>query len=209
MAPEIPNELLDRIIDHLHNDFPSLKSWALVSKSWLPRARFHLFHPRDLIRAVEEGSADIIRVILTTRQDSDVNMKDANGRTPLLLSILYRKREITRMLLEREDVDVNSRDRYKQSALTWVTATGNKEIFEWLLVKQEIDLISKDTEGWTPLMYAAAVNSVDIVKGLLRKDDTNLNAKNNSGNSALSLAARQGHKEVVKILSAWEGIEVD
>lgn len=36
-------ELLDAIIDQLHDEETSLLSCSLVAKSWLPRARFHLF----------------------------------------------------------------------------------------------------------------------------------------------------------------------
>lgn len=36
-------EVLDRIIDHLHEDDDDLRSCALVAKRWLPSSRFHLF----------------------------------------------------------------------------------------------------------------------------------------------------------------------
>ncbi|KAK7448795.1 hypothetical protein VKT23_013525 [Stygiomarasmius scandens] len=40
----LPQELVDTIIDFLFDDKDSLNSCALVSKSWLPSSRFHLFH---------------------------------------------------------------------------------------------------------------------------------------------------------------------
>ncbi|EIW78455.1 hypothetical protein CONPUDRAFT_167459 [Coniophora puteana RWD-64-598 SS2] len=39
----IPPEMTDYIIDHLHDDTPALGACALVCRSWLPAARFHLF----------------------------------------------------------------------------------------------------------------------------------------------------------------------
>lgn len=39
----LPPELIDRIIDFLHHDKRSLSQFSLISKSWNPRARFHLF----------------------------------------------------------------------------------------------------------------------------------------------------------------------
>ena len=39
----LPTELLDHIVDHLHASRDALKSCCLVSKSWIPRARNHLF----------------------------------------------------------------------------------------------------------------------------------------------------------------------
>lgn len=41
--PVVPYELVDYIIDHLHNDISSLENCALVCRSWLPSSRFHMF----------------------------------------------------------------------------------------------------------------------------------------------------------------------
>ena len=40
---DLPAEILDHIIDHLHDATDSLKNCSLVSKSWIPRTRKHLF----------------------------------------------------------------------------------------------------------------------------------------------------------------------
>lgn len=39
-----PPEISDHIVDLLHDDPKTLKKCSLVSKSWVPRARQHLFH---------------------------------------------------------------------------------------------------------------------------------------------------------------------
>ena len=41
--PHLPQEIFDHIIDLLHNDSYALKHCCLVSKSWVPRTRKHLF----------------------------------------------------------------------------------------------------------------------------------------------------------------------
>ena len=45
-APRLPQEIIDEILDHLAagSDLSSLRSCALVSKSWVPSCRRHLFH---------------------------------------------------------------------------------------------------------------------------------------------------------------------
>jgi hypothetical protein len=40
---DLPAEILDHIVDHLHDATDSLKNCSLVSKSWIPRTRKHLF----------------------------------------------------------------------------------------------------------------------------------------------------------------------
>jgi hypothetical protein len=41
--PHLPAEILDHIIDHLHDTADALKNCCLVSKSWVPRTQIHLF----------------------------------------------------------------------------------------------------------------------------------------------------------------------
>ena len=41
--PPLPPELLDSVVDFLHDSHRSLRVCSLVSKSWIPRARKHLF----------------------------------------------------------------------------------------------------------------------------------------------------------------------
>jgi hypothetical protein len=41
--PHLPAEILDHIIDHLHDTEDTLRNCSLVSKSWIPRTRKHLF----------------------------------------------------------------------------------------------------------------------------------------------------------------------
>ena len=41
--PDLPPEILDHIVDLLHDDLEALRRCCLVSKSWVPRTRKHLF----------------------------------------------------------------------------------------------------------------------------------------------------------------------
>jgi hypothetical protein len=41
--PRLPQELVEEIIDHLSNDYSSLKSFSLVCTDFVPRCRSHLF----------------------------------------------------------------------------------------------------------------------------------------------------------------------
>jgi len=43
MSRSLPPEILDLTIDHLHDEPTALKACCLVSKSWVPRTRKHLF----------------------------------------------------------------------------------------------------------------------------------------------------------------------
>ena len=43
MTPSLPPEILDLIVDHLHDERTTLDACCRASKSWIPRARRHLF----------------------------------------------------------------------------------------------------------------------------------------------------------------------
>lgn len=43
LAPFIPQELFDHIIDHLHNEYSTLLNCSLVCQAWVPSSRLHLF----------------------------------------------------------------------------------------------------------------------------------------------------------------------
>ena len=43
LNPELPPEILDYIVELLHDDKTVLKRCCVVSKSWIPRTRKHLF----------------------------------------------------------------------------------------------------------------------------------------------------------------------
>ncbi|KAF5370285.1 hypothetical protein D9758_006914 [Tetrapyrgos nigripes] len=45
---ELPIELINLIIDQLHDSRPDLKTCALVHRDWLPQSRYHLFHDIEL-----------------------------------------------------------------------------------------------------------------------------------------------------------------
>ena len=52
--PRLPAEILDHVVDHLHDAKHTLRSCCLVSKSWIPRTRRYLFADIDL--KTREGS---------------------------------------------------------------------------------------------------------------------------------------------------------
>jgi hypothetical protein len=54
--PDLPPEILDLIVDHLYDEQSTLKECGAVSKSWVPRARRHLFFH------VEFGSMSLIEL---------------------------------------------------------------------------------------------------------------------------------------------------
>ncbi|KAF8478816.1 hypothetical protein JB92DRAFT_3102285, partial [Gautieria morchelliformis] len=55
-------ELIDQVIDHLHDDSPSLRACCITCRAWVPSARFHIFH--NIVLSAKH--ADALAVILET-----------------------------------------------------------------------------------------------------------------------------------------------
>lgn len=58
--PSIPPELIDRIIDHLHNDKRALSACALTCHVWLTTARYHRFTTVTLVPARIRSFLDLL-----------------------------------------------------------------------------------------------------------------------------------------------------
>ena len=78
-ANDIPPELSDRIIDSLGGDIRSLKSCALVQRSWLPRCRAYL-HNEICVLAPRSSNAGTVERVL------------ARYSSPVLLPLVNRLR---------------------------------------------------------------------------------------------------------------------
>ncbi|KAF8487967.1 hypothetical protein JB92DRAFT_3148386 [Gautieria morchelliformis] len=56
----LPGELIDRVIDHLHDDLPSLRACCIACRAWVASARFHIFH--DIVLSTE--LTNVLRVLV-------------------------------------------------------------------------------------------------------------------------------------------------
>ena len=55
-GPRLPPEILDYIVDFLHDKDKALKKCSIVSKSWIPRTRKHLFAHIRFENSVDLGA---------------------------------------------------------------------------------------------------------------------------------------------------------
>lgn len=71
LVTALPNETIDAIIDHLHNDKHSLRACSLTCNGWLPSSRHHLFseirltpsNVHEFRRMLDSSSHDIASIV--------------------------------------------------------------------------------------------------------------------------------------------------
>jgi ankyrin repeat protein len=118
-----------------------------------------------LCLAVDIGNAEALCLLLQTRDDVDINSKDAMGRTTLTITAHPGHVEIVRRLLNQQDICINSRTlQFGLTPLSMAAQKGRHTSVLFLLSREEIDINSKDTDGRTALLWALEKGHESIVR---------------------------------------------
>jgi len=154
----------------------------------------------DLRRAATANDAAAVRSLL--RQGADIEARDADGRSALLLATRAAAIDAARVLIEA-GADVNARDRISDSPYLYAGAEGPLEILR-LTLDNGADLGSVNRYGGTALIPAAHHGHPDIVRELLGTG-IDIDHVNDLGWTALLEAVILGdggpvHTEIVRLL---------
>jgi ankyrin repeat protein len=123
-----------------------------------------IYYDKAFFDAVKSGDREA--VARSIKEGFNVNTKDKDGYTALLISAEKGDIEITRLLVEK-GADVNAKDKDGYTALMYVAYAGNLEIAK-LLIKNGADVNVRDKDGWTASMFARMNKKTDITQ-LLKK----------------------------------------
>jgi ankyrin repeat protein len=181
--------------------------------------------------ALENDVLDIARLILETRPDIDINLRDSADETPLHKALGGGHSEMARMILNFEGVDINALNPNNESALSLAMAYDPDTAKLILQTRKDVDLNnefvlgfaededenssdvdSSHTVGGFRIIHMAAMDGhSEIVKILLRdfRDRLQVDAQNERGETALHLAAKWGKTEILEMLLEDGGVRVD
>merc|ERR1719189_44154 len=91
-------------------------SWGLPrSSSQDPVAAEKAAHGLELHAAAEKGKADVVKMYLDF--NTDPNVRDYMGRTPLHVAAAMGRYEVVKVLHEQKLTDINAKDIYGRTAL--------------------------------------------------------------------------------------------
>lgn len=156
--------------------------------------------PTPLAQAVFKGDIKTVNALLDS-STSDIDRKDMEGNTPLIVASLRNSTEIAKVLISK-GADINIIADNSQNAILYAAVNGNIEIVKALL-EHGADPNSKSTDGNTPLLHAAWAGNTEIIKLLLERK-VDVNVKNSGHASALQLAEWNGHYDIVVLLKNAE-----
>ncbi len=155
----------------------------------------------QLLRAVQSEHVNARTIERLIEAGADVNAKDEDGRTALMLIAEANHRNSRNTLREaiamliKYGADVNAKDNYGRTAL--MSAHSNAEATK-ALIKTGANVNARDEGGYTALMGA---NNAEVAKALI-KAGADVNARTEGGFTALMRASQSfyGSLEVAQVL---------
>lgn len=151
--------------------------------------------PTALIDAVKNDNIDLVRKLIA--QGVDVNIKQSDGRTPLMFAAGIGNIDCAKELIAK-GADVNVKYSNGMTSLMYASMR-NHPLIVLMICEKNVDINAKDCEGWSALNKAVGKGFIDCVKILLEKG-ADANTKDNDGQSALMSASQEGHHAILKLL---------
>jgi ankyrin repeat protein len=118
----------------------------------------------DVLEAARAGDAETLRRLAAS--GASLEMRDAEGRTPLLLSVRNDHPEAAEALIAA-GADVNARDAIDDTPFLYAGAEGRNAILKMILATGRADLGSTNRYGGTALIPAAHHGHRETVRILL------------------------------------------
>src|SRR5215471_11365847 len=155
----------------------------------------------QLLQATQLEDKKAILALL--QQGADINVRDAQGRTPVMIATYQHNTDMVRALLQA-GADVNIRDNNKENPLLHSAAKGWLDILK-LSIEAHADTRLTNRFGGISIIPASERGHVEIVRELLTHTDINVNHVNNLGWTALLEAiilsnGGKAHQQIVQLL---------
>lgn len=207
---------LSKFEDMLYAPLSEMLNWVISHDSQLAKRLGDVggrteVSPQNLLllSASSRGSLGDVAKLVIERNDTDVNVRNEFGHTPLMLAIKNGHEAVARLLIKRGDVKLDIKDHKSRTAMIFAVMGGLAGIIKILLGRSDTIVNSRGSLDQTVPHYAARLGNTEVVKMLLERSDTALNVRNEHGQTPLMLAIEMGHEEIVKMLLDMSDINVN
>ncbi|RIA83449.1 Glycosyltransferase Family 2 protein [Glomus cerebriforme] len=160
-----------------------------------------------IFNAVLQNNVGLVRSILNQTQFNPNNLRNKDGKTPLMVAACENCPDVVKYLVTLPNVNIDLQDIEGESALYQAASMGQVEVVD-ILIYANANVESYNNENITPLIIAAYHGHADVCRVLIDHGHANINFQDKSHKTALSLTCYEGHIEVAKILLV-RGANVD
>ncbi len=155
----------------------------------------------QLLQATQRADKQAVLALL--QQGANINVTDAQGRTPVMIATYQHNTDMVKTLLQA-GADVNIRDNNKANPLLHSAAMGWLDILR-LAIDAHADTTLTNRFGGISIIPASERGHVEIVRELLTRTNINVNHVNNLGWTALLEAiilsnGDKAHQQIVQLL---------
>ena len=155
----------------------------------------------QLLQATQRGDREAVLKLL--QEGADINVRDAQGRTPVMIATYQHNTGMVRALFQA-GADVNICDNNKENPLLHAAAQGWLDILR-LAIEAHADTRLINRFGGISIIPASERGHVEIVRELLTYTDINVNHVNNLRWTALLEAIMlsnggKAHQQIVQLL---------
>ncbi len=157
---------------------------------------------KALNKACEEGDIEKVRALLNS---DNINEKNGNGNTPILVACAHGHADIVEFLLSEENIkyiNINESNIEHNSLLHLACKNlkNNEEIIKKIIHHRHICINACNEWYQTPLYVACTNNNLSAVKELLKHPDTDVNFSDCELKGPLYVACLAENIDIVKEL---------
>ncbi|XP_067653215.1 serine/threonine-protein phosphatase 6 regulatory ankyrin repeat subunit B-like [Haliotis asinina] len=152
------------------------------------------------------GHVDTVKYVLS-QTSVDINSKDCENMTPVLLAAYYGKREVFDILVKM-GADLSVIDEDGDNILHWACHGGNVKIVTYILIQNIVDINSKGDENMTPVMLAAYHGKNEAFDILVKKG-ADLSIIDEDGDNILHSACHGGNVKIVTYILMQNIVDIN
>lgn len=143
-----------------------------------PPPSIHALH-----QAAFKGHTDVVKLLLD--KGANIEVKNSDGNTALLLAAWEGHTETAKLLIDRQ-ANIHTKNNIEKTALHLAAATNQASTIQ-LLIEKGFNIHAKDNNGDMPL-HRAAYNGADAAALLLLNEGANYKALNNYNQTPSAIA---------------------
>jgi len=154
----------------------------------------------SLLIAVNNGWFDLVTELIA--QGVDINVKDPEGNSALMLALIIKQDDIFKYLLSK-GAKINLQNNDGDTVIH--LAIKNRDLYYIEnLIKTGPEMNIRNNDGNTPLICAIKRKNYSIARLLISTKKVDINIKNNEGNTALFFAIKDDARMIIELLQEYK-----